>query len=229
MRIDSMARKLTCHRFITSANNNILRITSLLHKLCERFSPPLISLENPDGLEETTYRLFPPATSIPPEGLEPVLRELGFGYRAGYLASSLASLNERGCVETELERWRSLPLDELREELLQLKGVGRKVADCVMLMCMDQVRSSASGEVLTLSRLSFPSTPTSTRSQHGTPPSRPASRSKSSQRGCTTTSKSFSPRRGDRWPVGVRPSCLQPRLSGCQLQSPRLRRRSRRR
>jgi N-glycosylase/DNA lyase len=114
-----------------------VRITSLLHKLCERFSAPLLA----DDENDTVYRLFPSSTQIPTDGLEAVLRELGFGYRAGYLSCTLSALKERGSgsVEDELARWRSLPLDQVRDELLALKGVGRKVADCVMLMCMDQV------------------------------------------------------------------------------------------
>jgi N-glycosylase/DNA lyase len=30
-------------------------------------------------------------------------------------------------------------IPEVREVLLELKGIGRKVADCVMLMCLGQV------------------------------------------------------------------------------------------
>lgn len=78
---------------------------------------------------------------FPEKSLEVVLRELGFGYRAGFISSTLASLRSLGDVESELERWRAAPLEETRQRLLELKGVGRKVADCVQLMCMDQVSS----------------------------------------------------------------------------------------
>jgi N-glycosylase/DNA lyase len=119
-----------------------------MHKLSERFALPVLVLADPDAQDddesETVYRLFPRAEDIPHDNLESVLRELGFGYRAGYLASSLASLTSRGPVDEELARWRSLPLDEVRNELLALKGVGRKVADCILLMCMDQVRGKDS-------------------------------------------------------------------------------------
>lgn len=35
--------------------------------------------------------------------------------------------------------WRDEDVDIVRENLIALKGVGRKVADCVMLMCLDKV------------------------------------------------------------------------------------------
>lgn len=131
---------LTQPSFITSTNNHVTRISSLLHKLCSTFSSPMLSLDNPDGLGETTYHLFPRAEDIPLDGLESVLRDLGFGYRAGFIASSLKTMRAHNNVDVELARWRASPLEDTRERLLELKGVGRKVADCVQLMCMDQVR-----------------------------------------------------------------------------------------
>lgn len=69
------------------------------------------------------------------------MRQLGFGYRAAFIASTLKTLRAFENVDEELARWRAAPLEETRERLLELKGVGRKVADCVQLMCMDQVSS----------------------------------------------------------------------------------------
>lgn len=130
-------------RFITSTNNHITRISSLLHKLSLTFSTPVLSLDNPDGQGETMYHLFPRAEQIPPDNLESVLRALGFGYRASFISSTLDTLRAFDNVDEELARWRAAPLEETRERLLELKGVGRKVADCVQLMCMDQVGGEA--------------------------------------------------------------------------------------
>lgn len=127
------------YSFITSTNNHITRISSLLHKFCIAFSSPVLTLDNPDGQGQTTYHLFPRAEHIPLIGLEQVLRDLGFGYRAAFIASTLNSLRVFDNVDEELARWRAAPLEETRGRLLELKGVGRKVADCVQLMCMDQV------------------------------------------------------------------------------------------
>lgn len=132
-----------------------------MHRLGTHFSPPLLTLSNPlcesnavagpssapatetDESTTTTYHLFP-APHLWPVTLEQTFRELGFGYRAGFFESSLATLRAEfgegeGDIERGLEGWRGGDVDLVREKLIGLKGVGRKVADCVMLMCLDQV------------------------------------------------------------------------------------------
>lgn len=104
----------------------------LMHKLCTTFSPLLLIHD------DVEYHLFPSAEHLP-DKLEKQLRELGFGYRAGFIDATVAALRaEYEDVQGGLESWRELPLEEARERLVALKGVGRKVADCVMLMCLDQ-------------------------------------------------------------------------------------------
>lgn len=111
-----------------------------MHRLCERFSRPLLTLDHPnDPNEGVTYRLFPAPADFPEEGLEPILRELGFGYRAGFLDATLATLRADGPVIEMLDGMRGGDLAKTREQLVRLKGIGKKVADCIGLMCMDQV------------------------------------------------------------------------------------------
>ena len=93
--------------------------------------------------DDQTYHLFPSPGTLP-SSLETQLRDLGFGYRAGFLESSISTLRAKfgdrpGQIEAGLAEWRTKDVDFVREQLLELKGVGRKVADCVMLMCLDQV------------------------------------------------------------------------------------------
>jgi N-glycosylase/DNA lyase len=45
-------------------------------------------------------------------------------------------------AEKWLKALRELKIADAREELLKFMGVGRKVADCVLLMSLDKVRSS---------------------------------------------------------------------------------------
>ena len=66
------------------------------------------------------------------------MRELGCGFRAPYVASA-ANAVVNG----------DLPLDELRKAdyyealgyLTSLKGIGDKIADCVMLFSLDKIRA----------------------------------------------------------------------------------------
>jgi N-glycosylase/DNA lyase len=107
-----------------------------MHKLAQSFSPELLTLDRP-------YHLFPAPHQFPPK-LEPILREMGFGYRAAFLSSTIETLrttfgSEPGDIERGLDSWRHGNIEETRLRLMELKGVGRKVADCVMLMSLDQV------------------------------------------------------------------------------------------
>lgn len=108
-----------------------------MHKFTQRYSAPLLTYD------DRVYHLFPSPHTLPTE-LEGELRLMGFGYRASFLESSLATLrqefgNSPGAIEAGLGGWRTGEMVEVREKLLGLKGVGRKVADCVMLMCLDRV------------------------------------------------------------------------------------------
>ena len=69
---------------------------------------------------------------------EKELRDLGMGYRAGYITETVKILKEKGGQEflLELRAKRDQGL-EVREALTQLKGVGRKVADCIRLFSLD--------------------------------------------------------------------------------------------
>ena len=171
-------------RFITSSANNVPRITSLLHKLQDHYSPVLLTLPHPTGgaasphaitldtaaltvqagpneapleTDSTAYRLFPPPSALARDpNLDQTLRLLGFGYRAGFIVSSLGLLiTEHGSpalgeceedglrtahgVKAFLQSLRTVPAGDWRKELIRLKGVGRKVADCIGLMSMDRV------------------------------------------------------------------------------------------
>jgi N-glycosylase/DNA lyase len=131
----------------------------MVKSLCTNFSPPLVSLA-PPGLDDTTptstssddskdvatstvevYHPFPsPSTLISPS-VETTLRTLGFGYRASYIqrtASLLVSTHGASGAEPFLCSLRTRPTATAREELLKFVGVGRKVADCVLLMSLDK-------------------------------------------------------------------------------------------
>ncbi|KAH0827059.1 DNA glycosylase [Lanmaoa asiatica] len=143
--------------FICSSNNNIARITKMVHALCKHYSPPLLSLEPPipdsDGTaKDVTYHPFPsPSTLAAPE-VATKLRSLGFGYRADFIHRTAKMLVEEHsgatmdtsvhCVIEAAEKWlmtlRDLDTPKAREELLKFVGVGRKVADCILLMSLDK-------------------------------------------------------------------------------------------
>jgi len=105
--------------FIVSAFNNIPKIEMTLARLSERFG---------DALSGGGHR-FPIAEAladVPERGL----RECLLGYRAPYLRSVARLVHSRAF---NLKALFALSYDDGRRMLLELPGVGDKVADCVLL------------------------------------------------------------------------------------------------
>ena len=134
--------------FICSSNNNIVRISQMIEKLCLHYGP---LIEHLDGL---AYHDFPSPSALTGKNVESHLRELGFGYRAKYIhQTAIMVANERvtgwldslrnpespilGNKTSPAGKWTPAGRDGYRaahEALLELQGVGPKVADCVCLM-----------------------------------------------------------------------------------------------
>lgn len=129
--------------FICSSNNNIIRISQMVDKLCRHYGQ-LVGY-----VDGEAYHDFPAPEKLAKSGVEQHLRELGFGYRAKYLyqtACIVAQQREKGWLEGLRntagadEATKELPeggregYRDAHEALLELQGVGPKVADCVCLM-----------------------------------------------------------------------------------------------
>lgn len=104
-----------------------------------------------EHLGSEAFHDFPQPEALTAPGVEAHLRELGFGYRAKYLARTalivakekpvdwLSSLSNNSNPQETTEASKFQPggrpgYRKAHEELLQLQGVGPKVADCVCLM-----------------------------------------------------------------------------------------------
>ena len=117
----------------------------MVHNLCIHFSPCLVRLDDPVTVGcETAYHPFPPPSILAAPSVGTKLRELGFGYRADFIQKTAAMLiQEHGSDEAVfkyLSGLRLVDIESARAELLKLMGVGRKVADCILLMSLDKVR-----------------------------------------------------------------------------------------
>ncbi|KAI0064583.1 DNA glycosylase [Artomyces pyxidatus] len=129
--------------FICSSNNNISRITKMVKSLCSHYSPSLLSLPLPAlSSENESYHPFPPPSLLADPSVPATLRALGFGYRADFIHKTARMLVDAHGAHGGPERWlqtlRAMPTADARAELLKLMGVGRKVADCVLLMSLDK-------------------------------------------------------------------------------------------
>jgi N-glycosylase/DNA lyase len=120
-------------------------MTMKVHNLCLHYGPLI------GHIDDQPFHDFPTPEALTVPGIESHLRELGFGYRAGYIAKTasivakerpegwLQSLCNPELFDDSMDQ-KGLPKDgregyrRAHEELLQLQGVGPKVADCVCLM-----------------------------------------------------------------------------------------------
>uniref|UniRef100_A0A1B0APN1 N-glycosylase/DNA lyase n=1 Tax=Glossina palpalis gambiensis TaxID=67801 RepID=A0A1B0APN1_9MUSC len=122
--------------FICSQNNNIKRISTMVQWLCNKYGEKIGHFEGRDEFS------FPTITSLleSENQLESSLRTAKFGYRAKFIAQSVQKINEYGGLEW-FEKLRTLPYSEARQELVQLPGIGYKVADCICLMSLNHMDS----------------------------------------------------------------------------------------
>ena len=121
--------------FICSSNNNIKRIGSMIEKMSQTYGEFLMEL---DGYK---YHDFPLVSKLADERVESQLREMGFGYRAKYINQSAKKILDEHETADWLFSLRKLSHEEARRELLQLPGIGPKVADCICLMSLDKTES----------------------------------------------------------------------------------------
>lgn len=115
----------TIASFIISANNNIPRIRGIIESLCRSFGEPV-------EFEGRQYHAFPAPERL--AGLErEELAPLRAGYRDKYLLDAARRLASGEICAGALEQ---LPTAEARKTLMQMKGVGGKVADCILLFAL---------------------------------------------------------------------------------------------
>ncbi len=104
--------------FIISQNNNIKRIKGIIARLCETYGEKI----------EGGYT-FPSAQTLAKLELED-LAPLRAGFRAKYIIDAARKVSSG---EVDLLKLKDMPYEEAQRELLKIKGVGPKVADCALL------------------------------------------------------------------------------------------------
>lgn len=104
--------------FIISQNNNIKRIKGIIERLCEQFGQKL----------KNGYA-FPTAEVISKLTVDD-LAPLRCGFRAKYIIDAAKKV---ALKEVDLEKIRTMSLEDAEAELTKIYGVGLKVADCTLL------------------------------------------------------------------------------------------------
>lgn len=110
--------------FILSSTKQIVQIRQIVARLCERYGE---TLPAPAALQPV--HSFPSADRLA-QVTEAELRACKMGFRAPFLLAAARAVTGG---ELDLVKLRALPAERARAELMQLPGVGRKIADCVLL------------------------------------------------------------------------------------------------
>jgi len=110
--------------FIISANNNIGRIKKSIQYLCEKF-----------GQNKGSYFAFPTLTELKKATVQD-FKNAGLGYRAEQLHFTIQNL-----TQNQIDDIVNKTKEEQFKFLVSLKGVGEKVANCVMLFGLGVMNS----------------------------------------------------------------------------------------
>lgn len=108
--------------FIISANNNIPRIKGIIERMSEKYGKKI-------SFNGKTYYSFPTQKELSKATVED-LRKLGLGFRDKRIYETTKLI---ASGEVDLKKLYKLNTADARDKLLELQGVGPKVADCILL------------------------------------------------------------------------------------------------
>ena len=116
--------------FICSATSNIPRIHQNMEAMADSLGEPL----NLDGEVRHT---FPSPDELAQAG-EGFLRELGLGFRAPYVIAA-ANMVRAGALN--LDELTRLPYGEAKGRLMECRGIGAKIADCIAVFSLEKLEA----------------------------------------------------------------------------------------
>ena len=112
--------------FIISANNNIPRIKGIIERISKKYGKTII-------WNNKEYYIFPSEEELSKATIQD-LRELGLGFRDKRVYETTKIISDNNGLIDEIENEKNTNV--IREKLLNLPGVGPKVADCIMLFAL---------------------------------------------------------------------------------------------
>ncbi len=113
--------------FIISTQNTIPRIQKIVNRLSQMYGKKL-------EYNGKTYYAFPTLEEL--SGVdEKQLSELKAGYRAAYIVDAVTKLKNG---EVDLSFIKNMSYQDAKKELMKIRGVGPKVADCVLLFSAEK-------------------------------------------------------------------------------------------
>ena len=116
--------------FIVSSNSNIPNIQTILQKLSHKFGEKII-------MGDKEFFLFPKPEKLANASITDIAR-CGLGYRSKYVKKAAIAVNEGTIDFSSLKKQ---DYQEARDSLCQVFGIGKKVADCILLFSLDKLEA----------------------------------------------------------------------------------------
>lgn len=117
--------------FIISQNNNIPRIKKIIETLCTNFGSKII---NDDGTLQYTFPSVKTLSVLNFSDLD-ILKS---GFRQKYIFDAVSKISDN-TVNTETLT--TLSYSDAKAELLKIKGIGEKVANCILLFGLHKINA----------------------------------------------------------------------------------------
>ncbi|NHI04004.1 Endonuclease III [Candidatus Nitrosotalea sp. TS] len=116
--------------FICSSNSSIQNIKNMLTRLCQKFG-------NKVEFENQQFSTFPSAERLANATIKDLL-SCGLGFRAKYVKDAAKAVN---LGKIEFESLRKTDYKSALETLKTVRGIGNKIADCILLFSLDKLES----------------------------------------------------------------------------------------
>jgi len=114
--------------FIVSSNSNIPNIQTRLERLCIKFGEKRVK-------KEQEFFLFPEPKKLANASVNDIAK-CGLGYRSKYVKKAAIAVNEGIINFTSLKKQ---SYHDARDELCNVFGIGKKVADCILLFSLEKL------------------------------------------------------------------------------------------
>ena len=116
--------------FIVSSNSNIQRIKQILYRLCKKFGKKII-------FQEKEFYLFPEPENLVNASKNDLLN-CGLGYRVRAVKEAALNVSNR---QIDFDFLKRTNYQNAKDILLQVYGIGNKVADCVLLFSLEKLEA----------------------------------------------------------------------------------------
>ena len=116
--------------FIVSSNSNIPNIQTRLQKLSHKFGEKRT-------IEGKELFLFPKPEKLANASITDIAK-CGLGYRSKYVKKAAIAVN-KGIID--FSSLKKQDYQEARDSLCQVFGIGKKVADCILLFSLDKLEA----------------------------------------------------------------------------------------